>query len=1677
MKKNCLLFLTFIIVVFFSMSIVSASASYIDENNSDHGTNDINVFDNTNNIIINNTNNNINNNTNNNNTSINNINNNTNNNNTRINNTSDNISINNNNNNNYFTDIYVGLSGNDNLGDGSQDNPYKSLKKAINEASNNSNIYILSGEYFGENNTKMIIDKTITISGIIGDNGTVMFNGERKYDFFEVTPNGKLTLINITFYQGNNSGEEFIAGAIFNNGELIIKNCIFEFNTGLRGGAILNNGKLDVIGSIFKNNNGTNYGGGITNFNTAIIIDSVFIGNIAKSGSSIFNDGNLTILSSNFTSNNIMGVNWENRNNNIFMNSSNINSDISVSNHTIKILNSSCANVGITDCNLSVNSSTLSVSPTNSTVNITYSVITGGSIYNYMNNNNISAEYNWWLSNYGPVIYSGNTNYFNSQKYWIIAVFVSDYGSSIPSKNTNVTLKVIFKYTDGVNVWDLPEGVKIPYRSLYLQTDNGYFNNDSGILCGNIFTTYYLNNSEDTLVYAVIDNQRLKLAVGKGYTNYTWYVSNEGDDSNNGSFESPFKTLAKAVSVALNGNTIYIASGDYYNAYNSNLFIWKNLTFSSYNGPVTIYRHTSNSIFVVADYGTLNLNNITFSTYNLTYSVFFINCSGNLTINNCTFKNASGNSYWGNILFSGASLYVNNSKFLDLRHFVIKSGAYDRYSYGYVPCTISILNSYFTGISGVITNDQNSARILYLVGDKIIIDNCTFVNNAAIGAVINSDYSIVNNSNFISNSFGAVSGASVFDNGYVVDNAVNYWSGSIVSASKIMNSLFSNNNISCASARFIYNCSFINNRNSFNSLEDDHEKNGIINSGNLTVVHCIFSGNIAGYGGAIFNRGFLNVSDSVFVNNTATILGADIFNFNGNAYLDNNWWGWNGGPTNGKVYRFLGNVQLANWVILSLNVNGSTLIASLDKVTDSSGNIRDFNGTIPSRIAFFDSSVIPIYPKINNLTNNYAYSHILSGSETDYIVNVTVDGQNVDLTVHNKNTIIEMNETVFYGKNNIYTIILRNVNGYDISNQTVLLKIKYKNGTIEEYNLITGGDGRATIIINNSVGNYDISAFYEGDGYFYSSNSSSLLKILPSSTKIFILKDQLFYGKNNVLQISLEDIYGRSVVGQKIYFNIKQGNKTYNYYSTTNGFGIAGVIINLPKGSYDVKVSFNGDEWYSGNENQGSFTILPIGTNLSLNVTLLYGRGDIYFIKLLDNNGNVAKNETIYLTLSQGNKNQTFSIQTDSNGTAGLVINLIPGTYKVSVIYKGDDLYIGTTTTGNLVIEKVSVRLTTDPLVKLNETNNKYYVLLTDMYGRPLCGESLIIKIQKDGFYEFYNLTTDNEGFITIPIDLIEGNYMVLIDFNENEWYYNTTSASTLIVSKIINKITTNITITFKNNTVVFYLTDTDGNLLINKEISIKLVGNGYTKYYTIKTNYNGKAELKLNISSNSAKYNLYYNFEGVNYYNSTEGLFTFTSNSSNTKIKTLITVNAPTIIKGKKTLITATLKSSNGKILANKKVKLIINKKTYIKTTNSKGIVVFQVSNLKTGKYVFKLLYGGDSNYHSSTISKTQTVKNIADLVILKVKRYGNSYKILIKNQGSVTSKKTKVKIFYKVGKKIKYKIGVAKSLKPGKHIIVKIKFFKYSIHKKYLKTAIVNYNKIFKELTYNNNLKKFKT
>ena len=74
------------------------------------------------------------------------------------------------------------------------------MECAINNSKSDSTIYLNDGEYVGDNNRNIAIDKSITIIG--KSKQSTIINGESCGRLFNVTPNSKLTLINLTLVNG-----------------------------------------------------------------------------------------------------------------------------------------------------------------------------------------------------------------------------------------------------------------------------------------------------------------------------------------------------------------------------------------------------------------------------------------------------------------------------------------------------------------------------------------------------------------------------------------------------------------------------------------------------------------------------------------------------------------------------------------------------------------------------------------------------------------------------------------------------------------------------------------------------------------------------------------------------------------------------------------------------------------------------------------------------------------------------------------------------------------------------------------------------------------------------------------------------------------------------------------------------------------------------------------------------------------------------------------------------------------------------------------------------------------------------------------------------------------------------------------------------------------------------------
>ena len=189
---------------------------------------------------------------------------------------------------------YISSNSDDDLSDGIQEN---SLRYAINHASNDSTIYLKEGNYAGEDNRNISLDKSNTIIGESKEN--TIIDCEYSGRLFTMNSNSKLTLINLTLTKGNLTGN---GGLIYNEGgQITIKNCILSNSKGYKnGGAIYNNlGTLNIEDTCFINNSAYKYAGVIYTIGQTTIKNSNFTQNFLTSqeavGACIASNGKLDL--------------------------------------------------------------------------------------------------------------------------------------------------------------------------------------------------------------------------------------------------------------------------------------------------------------------------------------------------------------------------------------------------------------------------------------------------------------------------------------------------------------------------------------------------------------------------------------------------------------------------------------------------------------------------------------------------------------------------------------------------------------------------------------------------------------------------------------------------------------------------------------------------------------------------------------------------------------------------------------------------------------------------------------------------------------------------------------------------------------------------------------------------------------------------------------------------------------------------------------------------------------------------------------------------------------------------------------------------------------------------------------------------------------------------------------
>ena len=197
---------------------------------------------------------------------------------------------------------YVHPYGNDN-GEGTKNDPYKTINKALSVIHDGYTIKLLGGTYTQYNIPKtLIVNKNINIEN---EKGSVVKITVKTLDtIFKISKNANITGLNFEKCENN---------LIINTGNSKIKNCNFTENINLAyneynvsgldepyyyGASIINNtGTLSINNSIFKENEGRGYGGAIRSMKGSIFIaNSNFDGNYIIPLDSTSNGGGVLYL-------------------------------------------------------------------------------------------------------------------------------------------------------------------------------------------------------------------------------------------------------------------------------------------------------------------------------------------------------------------------------------------------------------------------------------------------------------------------------------------------------------------------------------------------------------------------------------------------------------------------------------------------------------------------------------------------------------------------------------------------------------------------------------------------------------------------------------------------------------------------------------------------------------------------------------------------------------------------------------------------------------------------------------------------------------------------------------------------------------------------------------------------------------------------------------------------------------------------------------------------------------------------------------------------------------------------------------------------------------------------------------------------------------------------------------
>ena len=964
--------------------------------------------------------------------------------------------------------------------------------------------------------------------------------------------------------------------------------------------------------------------------------------------------------------------------------------------------------------------------------------------------------------------------------------------------------------------------------------------------------------------------------------------------------------------------------------------------------------------------------------------------NGKLVVDNSAFEDNAAN-YYGGAIFNWDDLQVTNSAFDGNDILVRNIRAMDNVDHGGAAIynwkngKLDISKSNFTNNIKNYKNGNLLVGAVATIGDATISDSYFVNNSGRWGGAL----SVMGGESSSATNFIDIDGTKFVNNSALYGGAMFVWGSNY----SISNSVFDNNSA-------FGKGNMTPNNNNGGAL--------VVTQGNIpisgTIINSNFTNNKAQYGGAAWiNEGTVDISNSNFINNTATVeagaigfepaytkITATVYGTN---FINNT-----AGVDGGAIYSSgdlrisdsdFDNNKAQKADIIYSNINGLLSINgnNYSNYTENKAPIINLAGieTISS-----DGGVI--ITVLDNKTVNVCYGDVVTLHAIITVDGVLVANQDLSFSVYNGEDVVVCKANSLLNGSYVATYKINDVinktvsivyDGPEVHINTGILNVSKANPdlTVGALNITVGdleiitvtgpkdATGLITLTLNGIdyilpiyngeakfyfqdlvYGTYDVSASYSGDNHYVAAENSTVFKVDKVLANLNIHVEDITFGENGLVIITLPSDIDGSIV------TVNVNGKVYPV-DIENGFGKL-PLRELDAGDYTISAVFAGNDKYLPGVSNALLTVSKADPALNVLISDVGYDGVFNINVALTGVDAIGLNGNVIVTVN--NKNYSVNI-VNGKGTA-VGVKLAAGTYDFTAAWAGNDNYNAVGDSGKFSVAKVDSII--DVAVKDINVGEDAVIsvkLLSDATG------SVTVTVNGKDYTE-----TVVNGVANVKVaDLKAGTYDVAVKYSGDNNYNAAVATSSFTVSKVDS--TMDVTV----NDIVF-----GGDLTVDVVLpgdatgEVVITVNGVDYHVAIE---NGKATGTISGLA-AGDYTVAIKYVGDDKYTGVE----VAENVNVAKAQPVLGVVIADVDYGNGFVIEATLTGVNGAPLSGNVIVTVAGKEYTVKVTDGKGIATGD--KLAAGTYAFAAVWAGDDNYNIVTENGDFKVNKIDSSVAVNV-------------------------------------------------------------------------------------------